>query len=107
MKSEQRHELETNELSAGLAKSIEQLKPIAGQILTVIGVVLALYAGLSIWNTQTEKTEREAWEAYAFATDSSDPEMKGLQQVAGDEKYAGTRMSEWACLLYTSDAADE
>lgn len=96
MKSEHRHELETNELSAGLAKSIETVKPITGQILTVVGVLLGLYAGFSIWNAQTEETEREAWEAYAMATDSSDPEMKGLQRVAGDEKYAGTKMSEWA-----------
>ena len=96
MKSEHRHELETNELSAGLAKSIETLKPMMGQILTVVGILLAAYAGFSIWNAQTAKTEREAWEAYAMATDSSDPEMKGLQKVAGDEKYAGTKMSEWA-----------
>ncbi|MEM8947601.1 MAG: hypothetical protein AAGD11_20690 [Planctomycetota bacterium] len=96
MKSEHRHELETNELSAGLAKSIERLKPVAGQILTGVGLLLALYAGLSIWNAQTAQTERDAWEAYALATDSADPEMKSLQLVAADEKYAGTRMSEWA-----------
>lgn len=96
MKSEHRHELETNELSAGLAKSIEKIKPMAGQILTVIGLLLGLYAGLTIWNSQTAELERDAWQAYAMASDSSDPEMKDLQRVAGDEKYAGTKMSEWA-----------
>ncbi len=96
MKSEHRHELETNELSAGLAKSIERLKPISGQILTGVGLLLALYAGLSIWNAQSSKTEQKAWEAFAFATDSSDPEMNDLQRVAGEEEYAGTKMSEWA-----------
>ncbi len=96
MKSEHRHELETNELSAGLAKSIERLKPISGQILTGVGLLLALYAGLSIWNARAAKTEQQAWEAYAFATDSSDPGMDELQRVAGNEEYAGTKMSEWA-----------
>lgn len=96
MKSEHRHELETNELSASLAKSIEQLKPITGQILTAVGLLLGVYAGFTIWNSQTAQTEQEAWEAYAFATDSIDPEMNDLQQVADDERYAGTRMAEWA-----------
>ena len=96
MKSEHRHELETNELSASLAKSIEQLKPLSGQILVVVGLLLGLYAGLTIWNSQTAQTEQEAWEAYAFATDSIDPELDDLQKVADDERYAGTRMSEWA-----------
>ena len=100
MKSEHRHELETNELSAGLAKSIEKLKPLSGQILTVVGVLLAIYAGVSIWESQLDQKEAAAWEAYALATDSKDPEMKSLQRVANDEQYAGTKMSEWAYVAW-------
>ncbi len=96
MKSEHRHELETNELSAGLAKTIETLKPLTGQIVTGLVLLALAYMGLTVWNSQSASRERAAWDAFALATDTSDPEMKSLQQVAGDEQYAGTAMQEWA-----------
>jgi len=96
MKSEHRHQLETNVLSAKLARSIDNLKPFTGQIVTGFVLLAALYLGLSVWDSQTAQREQAAWEAFALATDTSDPELKGLQRVAGDVQYEGTKMQEWA-----------
>jgi len=96
MKSEHRHELQTNELSAGLARWVDKVKPLTGQIVTGLVLLALAYAGLTVWDAQSAEKERAAWDAFALATDTSDPEMKSLQRVAGDEQYAGTKMQEWA-----------
>jgi|GEM_PF-2287802 len=96
MKSEHRHELETNLLSAQLAQWIEKLKPYSGQIGTGVLMLALVYAGLSVWDSQVEIGERAAWDAFALANDTSDPEMKSLYQVASSDEYTGTKMQEWA-----------
>ena len=96
MKSEHRHQLETNDLSARLAQWIEKLKPYSGQITTGILLLAVGYAGLSVWNAQSKLKEDAAWDAFALATDSSDPEMNSLLRVAENKEYAGTGMQEWA-----------
>lgn len=96
MKSEHRHELQTNELSAGLARWVDKVKPFTGQIVTGLVLLALAYAGLTAWDAQSAEKERAAWDAFALATDTSDPEMQSLQRVAGDEQYAGTKMQEWA-----------
>ncbi len=96
MKSEHRHDLQTNYLSAGLARWIDKIKPFTGQIVTGAVLFALVYAGLTVWDAQSNEQERAAWDAFALATDTNDPELKSLQRVAGDEKYAGTKMQEWA-----------
>lgn len=96
MKSEHRHELETNELSASLAKWIESIKPYSGQLFTGLAILIIAYLGLIIWGNENLRWEKKAWDAYAMETGSSDPELKGLQKIAGSEEYAGSKMSEWA-----------
>ena len=59
-------------------------------------LLAAFYAIMTVWDAQSASKEAAAWDAFALATDTSDPEMKGLQRVAGDEQYAGTKMQEWA-----------
>lgn len=96
MKSEHRHDLQTNVLSAELAKWVQKVKPFSGQIVTGIVLLAVLYAGLAVWDVQSAEKEREAWDAFALATDTSDPEINSLQRVAENEQYAGTKMQEWA-----------
>lgn len=96
MKSEHRHELETNELSASLAKWIEGIKPYSGQIITAIVLLSVAYVGFTLWGVQSAQHEQEAWDAFALATDTSDPDLDSLRKVASDEQYAGTAMQEWA-----------
>ncbi len=96
MKSEHRHDLQTNELSARLARWVETVKPFTGQIVTGLVLLAVLYAGLTVWDAQSDEKERAAWDAFALATDTSDPNINSLQRVAEDEQYAGTKMQEWA-----------
>ncbi len=96
MKSEHRHDLQTNYLSAGLARWIDKVKPFTGQIITGMVLLAILYAGLSFWDAQTAQQERAAWDAYAYATDTRDPELEKLQRIASNEEFAGTKMQEWA-----------
>ena len=96
MKSEHRHELQTNELSAGLAGWIDKVKPFTGQIITGAVLLALVYAGLAVWDARSAEKEKAAWDAYALAIDTSDPEMKSLQRIANDDQYAGTKMQEWA-----------
>ncbi len=96
MKSEHRHELQTNELSAGLAHWIDKIKPLTGQIVTGAVLLALVYAGLSVWESQKATRERAAWDAFALANDSRDPEMGDLRIVAGKEEFDGTQMQEWA-----------
>ena len=100
MKSEHRHELQTNELSARLAHWIDRIKPFTGPIVTGAVLLALVYAGLSVWDAQKETQEQAAWDAFALASDTSDPELKGLYRIAEDEQYAGTKMQEWAYVAW-------
>lgn len=96
MKNERRHSLDTNELAAGLTQWIQKLKPYMGQMITGLVMFAAVYVGLAIWDSYKAQAERDAWDAFALASDTNDRELKGLQRVAEDEKFAGTKMQEWA-----------
>jgi len=96
MKNERRHDLETNELAAGLTQWIKKFKPYTGQMITGLILLIGVYIGLAIWDSYGAQRERDAWDAFALASDTNDRELKGLQRVAGDEKHAGTKMQEWA-----------
>ncbi len=100
MKSEHRHELETNELAKWLEIRIEQAKPyvayiVAGVAALVVAVVAASYAG----GRSAEKQER-AWEAFALATYSRELDLSSLQEVAVSDEYAGSDVQEWAYLTW-------
>ena len=92
MKSERRHDLETNELVIWL----EKFKPYVGQATAVVAVLVAAMAISTIWSNDNKVKEQAAWDAFAMASNTTDPELMGLLSVADDAKYAGTSMPEWA-----------
>jgi len=92
MKSERRHDLETNELVVWLDK----FRPYTGQATAVVAVLVALLAIRSIWNSDLDARETAAWDAYAMAQDSNDPELMKVLEVADNNAYASTSMPEWA-----------
>jgi len=100
MKTERRHDLETNSLAARMARLIEALTPHSGKLLAAVGVALALFAVSSIWGNYVAVEQQAAWDAYLLAYDRSDPELKGLQRLAEDEQYVGTPMQNWAYLVW-------
>jgi hypothetical protein len=94
MKSEHRHDLETNWLAHHLAVWIERLKPHTTKLMLAAGVVAGLLVVVSISSSVSASKSKAAWEAYALAVNSTDPELMQLQQVA--EEYPDTTMQEWA-----------
>jgi hypothetical protein len=94
MKSEHRHDLETNWLAHHIAGWIEQLKPHSTKLLILAAIVASLLLVVSISSSVNALKNKDAWEAYALALNTTDPEFMQLQRVA--EEYPGTTMQEWA-----------
>lgn len=94
MKSEHRHDLETNELARHLAAWIEKIKPHSTLLIGLVGVVLGLILIGQIWSAHAASQEKAAWDAYAMATNTVDPELVQLLRAA--EEHPNTIMQEWA-----------
>jgi hypothetical protein len=73
MKSERRHELQENELSDWLEKSIEAVTP---HLKTIFAVVLGLavcFGAYAIWKNRTAAEERASWDSFYAASVDKDP----------------------------------
>jgi hypothetical protein len=101
MKSERRHDLETNELAVRVQDWVEQLKPYASQIALVIVGFLLLAFLLSAWGNTTSATDQAAWDEFTLATYSNDPEWSSMKMLASNEEFAGTPVPEWAYLAWS------
>lgn len=100
MKTERRHDLETNSLASKLNEWIETLKPHLSLIFVAIAVILAISAFGSMLTSSSSAKEQAAWDAYAQAQSAPDPEKQSLQELATSEDYIGTKMQEWAQLTW-------
>ncbi len=96
MKSERRHDLETNELVVW----IDKFRPYAGQTTAVVSVLVVLLAISSIWSSSSAAKREAAWDAFALASDISDPELMAILSAADNSEYAGTSMPEWALVTW-------
>ncbi len=92
MKSERRHELQTNYLADHLGTAVNTGKPYATYVIG--GIVVALFAALAygIYSSQVSKANAAAWGDYYFNLGSGDAEI--FQQVAQD--HAGTSAALWS-----------
>jgi hypothetical protein len=100
MKSERRHDLETNELAIQMQDFLDRVKPYASQIaLVIVGLVALAYIG-RIWTNASSATESSAWDEYTLASYSSDPELRSMKLLAENEEFAGTGVPEWAYLAW-------
>lgn len=100
MKSERRHDLETNQLAIQVQDFLDRVKPYASQIaLVIVGLLALAYIG-SLWRNSSAKTEQDAWDAYTVASYSSDPELNSMKLLAENEEYSGTAVAEWAYLAW-------
>lgn len=100
MKTERRHNLETNELAHRIAMWIERIKPYSAQLFVAAIVLLGLAVANSLWNSHSASRQEAAWDAYALAIDTADPELLSLQRVAGEDQYTDTPMQEWAYVAW-------
>ena len=92
MKSERRHELQTNYLADHLGSAVTTGRPYASYVIG--GIVVALLAALAygFYSAQTAKASAAAWGDYYFNIGSGDAEI--FQQVAQD--HAGTTAALWS-----------
>jgi len=100
MKTERRHNLETNELAHRIAVWIEKIKPYSAQLFGAAVVLLGLAVASSLWNSHSASRQEAAWDAYALNIDTPDPELLSLHRVAGEDQYANTPMQEWAYVAW-------
>lgn len=92
MKSERRHELQTNYLADHLGTAVSTGKPYATYVIG--GLVVALFAALAygIYASQVAKASAAAWGDYYFNIGTGDAEI--FQQVAQD--HPGTAAALWS-----------
>lgn len=102
MKSERRHDLETNELAIRMQEWIDRLKPYASQIgLVLLGLVVLAYIAAA-WGGVSAQKEEEAWAEYTLASYSTDPELRGMKLLAENEDFGSTPVREWAYLAWAN-----
>ncbi|QEG35285.1 YfgM family protein [Bythopirellula goksoeyrii] len=100
MKSERRHDLETNDLAIRMKDAIETSKPYLFQLLVGVAVVALLFAFWGFWGRSSSVTEQQAWDKFMLASYSSDPEMLEMKRLAENSEYSGTSVPEWAYLMW-------
>lgn len=92
MKSEERHQLQTNVLASELDKRIEQVKPMIGWIVLA---VLAVTGVVLVWGVVTslhDQREAAAWNGFYLASGSGDAAQ--LEPII--EEYPTSKASAWA-----------
>ena len=92
MKSERRHELQTNYLADHLGTAVQTSRPYAMWVAIGIAAVVVLAIAYGIYTTQSAKANAEAWGDYYFNMGAGDAEV--FQQVAED--HPNTAAANWA-----------
>ena len=98
MKTERRHDLETNLLASKMAESITKVKPYAN-VATVVVVGLAIVVvGWIFFRRQAKAQEALAWDEYFVATSDVNMNPTLLRETA--EKHTGSSVATWANLAW-------
>ena len=92
MKTERRHELQTNELAIRLAEWIEKIKPYSKAILGVLVLIITVSFAVAYVNSRNQEGQAAAWDNYfnAYATSN----LEEFKQVAENFPDSGPAM--WA-----------
>lgn len=92
MKSEERHQLQTNVLASELDKRIEQVKPMIGWIVLAVLAVTGVVLVWGVVSSLHEQREAAAWNGFYLASGSGDAAQ--LEPVI--EEYPTSKASIWA-----------
>lgn len=98
MKTERRHDLETNALAGYLTKFIERVRPYSTMLLVAAVVAMGLFVAFSYWQKSRAAQQNEAWNAYNRAIEQPRPDLEVIKQAA--EKNAGDPMANWANITW-------
>ncbi len=96
MKTERRHDLETNLLARKLAEYIEQAKPYANTAIIVVGALAVVVVGWVVLRRQAAGQESLAWDDYFLATSDVNINPTKLRETA--QKYSESPVAYWANL---------
>ena len=95
MKTERRHELQTNTLAVTLAHWIEVLKPYSRAGLALVIALIVVVCAWGYLSAQNSRRMAEGWNEYFEAPTSRDP-IGRLTEIS--EQYTGTMVGEWSRL---------
>jgi hypothetical protein len=98
MKTERRHELETNTLAKKLARWIELVKPYSKVFGGVLVAVLVIAVVGMFVRRQAARAEAAAWDAYYQATEGGRPSLDELLAVA--DEHRNTSVEPWARIAW-------
>ncbi len=97
MKTERRHDLETNWLASHMAETIERVKPYSAMIWVAVISVLVVAIGSLVVANQSSARNTEAWTAYYNAMSGGQGVLDALEKVA--DEHAGTPVEAWADIV--------
>tara|TARA_R110002095_G_scaffold132873_2_gene115306 strand:+ start:4724 stop:5686 length:963 start_codon:yes stop_codon:yes gene_type:complete len=89
MKSEHRHDLQTNDLSKLIVQAEPFMEQYGLKALIAVGAAFVLVIGYFAWSTSQTSRDAEAWTRLAACTSTAD-----FENVAED--FAGTKVASWA-----------
>ncbi len=92
MKSERRHDLQSNELAHSLGTGIEKVQPFAQYIVGGVIVAALLAVGWGVYASFSRKSAAAAWTEYYFTLNSGDAET--FKAIAAD--HPGSVAAIWA-----------
>jgi hypothetical protein len=98
MKSEHRHELETNWLAHRVALWLEEVRPYYSLIAGCLLAAAALFFGYSYFSGETATRQSAAWNSYNAAVQGPLPNLETLRESA--EEYPDSPMQQWADITW-------
>ena len=98
MKTERRHELETNTLAKELARWVEAAKPYSKVVGGLLVAALVIAALAMFVRRQSASAEAVAWDAYYQATEGGRPSLDELLDVA--DTHRGASVEPWARIAW-------
>ena len=91
MKSEHRHDLQTNDLSKILVQAEPFMEQYGVKILVAAGAAFVLFIGYLVWSSNRTCSEAEGWTRLAACTSTAD-----FENVVED--FPGTKVADWALI---------
>ena len=92
MKSERRHDLQSNELAHTLGTGIEKVEPFAQYLIGGVVVAALLAVGWGVYSSFAKKSAAAAWTEYYFTLNTGDAES--FKAIAAD--HPGSAAAIWA-----------
>lgn len=102
MKSQHRHELQTNELTRYADAAVAWFRTYGNHVMIVVCIVAVAASGFIYWKRTVGNREIEAWNEQAMATTPAQ-----WQFVATDPALARTSAAPWAKILYADSKLTE